>query len=97
MDKEEVGGVNVSRLIEDAQLAAFLMYKGFKLTPLRLSENKNYIAFEVVGDEWILNEAINYFFRGYTVDITEYIKCLKTIKSQMYSMKSISVNKKLEI
>jgi hypothetical protein len=83
-------------LLEDTSLVAFLMLRGHKVTPLRskeptVEEPQVRIAFEVHGD---IAEDTDDYYDNVFVGISDYVKCLKSVRSSMFNMKRIEPRKK---
>jgi hypothetical protein len=78
--------------LEDTMLIAFLVMKGHKIKPWQDTEDKDHVSFDILGDQKQINEDIESFYSNEQVGVHEYVKCLKEVKSQMYSFKK-TINK----
>ena len=77
--------------IDDANIVAFLMMKGFVAIPYikeeAAGERSSQVAWEVQGE---IASAINDFYRNECVGIRDYVKALKVVRGDMYSIKQLN-------
>lgn len=77
--------------VDDANIVAFLMMKGFIAIPFIKSEaageRSSQVAWDVQGD---LEPAINDFYNNVQVGIRDYVKALKAVRGDMYSVKQFN-------
>jgi hypothetical protein len=74
-------------LMEDSHQVAFMVLKGYKIKLWRDVEDPRHIMFEVLCTPEQVDLELARYFSNEQVGITDYINCLKSVKSQMYSMK----------
>lgn len=74
---------------EDATVVAFLALRGHTITPLRNPNGR--IIFEVEGD---IARDVEAFYTNQPVGIMEYVRTLKGIKSQIFTLKSMRRDEK---
>lgn len=86
--KEQDSGY-AEQLVEDTQLVAYLMYKGLGVIPLRDTNDHNHIVFMVYGDRSDIDKYVGKFYTGDEVNIKDYVRCFKNIKTQMYNLKTM--------
>lgn len=72
--------------LEDTTLVAYLAYRGHKLK-LWYSKEKDVVSFDIEGDADKIEKDIESFYDNELVEVQEYVKCLKAVKSQMYVFK----------
>ena len=69
---------------EDATIVAFFALQGHKITPLRNPDGR--IVFEVEGD---IARSVEAFYTNQPVRIMDYVRTLKTVKSQIFTLKAM--------
>ncbi len=69
---------------EDATIVAYLALRGHTITPLRNQSGR--IIFEIEGD---IAADIEAFYQNHTVGIMDYVRILKSIRGQIFTMKAI--------
>jgi len=74
-------------IMEDNQQVAFMILQGYKVIPWRDTDDPQHILFEIVCSPEEADAEMAKYFSNVTVGITDYINCLKSVKSQMYAMK----------
>jgi len=77
-------------LMEDNHQVAFMVLKGYKVKPWRDTEDPRHIMFEILCTSEDVDREMEKYFSNEQVGITDYINCLKSVKSQMYAMKKIT-------
>ena len=85
-------------VLEDTSLVAFLQLQGHKVIPLLSKEPtpeepQVRISFEVEGD---ITKSTEAYYNNTLVGISDYVKCLKAVRSSMFNMKKIHTTKKGE-
>lgn len=79
--------------VEDANIVAFLVMKGYIAIPYIKSESSesqgSRVAWDVQGDADAIQAEINIFWANERVGIWDYVRTLKDIRSSMYNIKSI--------
>jgi len=82
---------NNTTQIDDANIVAFLMMKGFIAIPFikekAAGERSSQVAWEVQGE---IASAINDFYSNEYVGIRDYVKALKAVRGDMYSVKQFN-------
>jgi len=80
--------------IEDANIAAFLALKGFKVSPFvksKDSSNAAIIAWVVDGAKDKISKVVELFYSpDELVSVSEFVKHLKSVRGAMYNLKSIN-------
>jgi len=76
-------------IMEDSHQVAFMMLRGYKIKLWRNTEDPRHIQFEVLCSPEDVDREMEKYFSNEKVGITDYINCLKSVKSQMYAMKKI--------
>lgn len=77
----------LATFMEDNNQVAFMVLKGYKVKPWRDTEDPRHIMFEILCSPEDVDREMEKYFGNEQVGITDYINCLKSVKSQMYSMK----------
>ena len=72
---------------EDATVVAFLALRGHIVTPIRNPNGR--IIFEVEGD---IARDVEAFYTNQPVGIMEYVRILKGIKSQIFTLKAMKLD-----
>ena len=72
---------------EDATIVAFLALGGHIVTPIRNPNGR--IIFEVEGD---IARDVEAFYTNQPVGIADYVRTLKSIKSQIFTLKGMKGN-----
>jgi hypothetical protein len=75
--------------MEDSHQVAFMVLKGHKIKLWRDTEDASHIQFEILCTPDQADTEMAKYFANEQVGITDYINCLKSVKSQMYSMKKM--------
>lgn len=77
-------------IIEDANIAAFLVMKGLEVRPFIKGEGSvPVVAWTVHGERDKVVTTIKSFHSNATVGVSDFVVSLKGIRSAMYSLKSI--------
>ncbi len=71
-------------VLEDAPTIGYLLLKGFKVIPFKKSDGR--IAFIVHGD---ITSAVNEIFENKKVGINDYLRCLKSVRNAIFTLKSL--------
>jgi hypothetical protein len=74
---------------EDTNITAYLHYRGFRFAPHSLSTNR--IVFRVYGEG--VENAVADMYGNPEVKVMDYIKCLKAVRSSMFTMKGMNQDK----
>jgi hypothetical protein len=69
----------------DTNIVAYLHYKGFKFTPRDVGGGR--IEFKVYGD---VENVVAEMYKNPDVKLMDYIKCLKSVRSSMFTLKGMS-------
>ena len=79
-DKKEIS------VIEDANIVAYLVTKGFRATPFIKDglKNNSWVAWTIEDD---ITEAVEDYYQGCNVDVYGFVKSLKDIRAEMYNLK----------
>jgi hypothetical protein len=85
--EEKMDGQNEKRVteFEDTNLVAYLHYKGFEFQPHNVGGTR--IGFKVYGE---IDEAVGEMYKNPEVKVMDFIKCLKSVRSAMFTLKGIS-------
>jgi hypothetical protein len=84
---DEVESRSNYSVIEDANVVAFLMMKGYVAIPF--IQTTKQVAWEVQGDEKAIDTEIRMFQSNERIGIRDYVIILKDIRSQMYLIKQL--------
>lgn len=80
-------------LIDDANIVAYLVMKGYVAIPYiksEASENQSSrVSWDVQGDVDAINEEVKIFWSNERVGIRDYVMILKDIRSNMYNIKNL--------
>ncbi len=77
--------------INDANIAAFLRTKGFKVDAFtKGSKSSTVVAWSVHGSKSDISAAVKLFYSNELVGIVDFVESLKGIRWEMYTLKSIS-------
>ena len=80
-------------IVVDANVAAFLVLKGFIAIPFiksKASEDQSSrVAWDIQGDEDAIDKEVRKYYSNEKVGILDYVKVLKDIRSEMYGIKSV--------
>ena len=82
--KERVGDDDVVTF-DDTSIVAFLHYKGHRFEPY--SEAGGRVKFRIFGN---VSEDLRLFYEDEKVNIQSYVKCLKTVRSSMFTLKTVN-------
>lgn len=82
MDEQTEGKVTE---MEDTNIVAYLHYKGFKFMPHNVGGTR--IGFKVYGD---VDDTVSEMYRNPDVKLMDFIKCLKAVRSSMFTMKNLN-------
>jgi hypothetical protein len=73
--------------LEDTAFVAYMAYRGHKLK-LWYCKEKDVVSFDIEGEQDKIEKDLKGFYNpDEWVEIQEYVKCLKSVKGQMYSFK----------
>ena len=79
--------------IDDANIVAYLVMKGYVAIPYiksEASENQSSrVAWDVQGDQDAIESEIKMFWSNERIGIRDYIRVLKDIRSDMYNIKNM--------
>ena len=87
--KESMAGNPPETILEDTSIVAFLKLKRHDTVPFTTSDDSQRVKFKIGGDPQQIESDIVAFYGNESVGIFDFIRCLKEIKSQMYSLKRI--------
>jgi hypothetical protein len=77
--------------LEDTSLVAFMLLQGHKLKEYRCQEDPFRVSFDILGDEkQIAADMELYYDKEEMVSITEFVKCLREVKSRLYNFKKLN-------
>jgi hypothetical protein len=76
-------------ILEDTSIVAFLKLKKYDTVPFVTLDDSQRVKFKISGDPKQIELDIVAFYGNESVGIFDFIRCLKEIKSQMYSLKRI--------
>jgi hypothetical protein len=71
---------------EDTTLVAYLHCRGFKFEPFRASESER-VKFRVYGD---IDTVLAEFYQNVSINIQDFVKCLKIVRSCLFNTKNAS-------
>jgi len=74
-------------ILSDTSLVAFLKHKNYTITPQFSPEDKHQVEFIIEGNPKEIEFVIQCYYKNEMAGIFEYTKCLKEVKTMMYSMK----------
>ena len=77
---------------QDTNIVGYLHYKGFKFTPYDVGGGR--IGFKVYGD---IDDTVSEMYKNPDVKVMDFIKCLKSIRSAMFTLKNINSQEKESI
>lgn len=75
--------------LDDTNLVAYLMLKGYRVIPWKLEDDPSRVSFDICGDPSQITQDIQLFFDNEQVGVQDFVRNLKEVKSQMYQMKRI--------
>lgn len=78
-------------IIEDTKLVAFLKLKGFSITAQICRDDPRdvRVGFTIQGDQDDIEKATALYYANEQVGITDYIRTLNEVKSQMYNIRKL--------
>ena len=76
--------------LEDTMLVAYMVLKGHKIKPWRDLENRDHITFDIEGDADKIEADMQTYYANEQVGIADFVRCFKSVKSQMYAMKKVT-------
>ena len=76
--------------LEDTMLVAYMVLKGHKIHPWRDAENHDHISFDIKGDADQIEADMQKYYANEQVGIADFVRCFKSVKSQMYAMKKVA-------
>ena len=86
---EEVNSVTVV----DANIAAYLVMKGYIAIPFIKSKSSgdqsSRVAWDIQGTQGAIDKEMKLYYGNERVGILDYVRILKDIRSEMYTIKSI--------
>jgi len=77
--------------LEDTSLVAFMLYKGHKIKPWKDTLDHNHVSFDIIGNIDTIETDMQKFYSNEQVGIQDFVKCLKSVKSEMYNLKKLAV------
>jgi len=82
-----------SVIVEDANVVAYLVLKGYLAIPFikskAIDNQSSRVAWDVQGSESAIDKELKRFYRNEAIGILDYVRILKDIRSEMYGIKSI--------
>jgi hypothetical protein len=83
----------VNSIVIDANVAAYLVMKGFIAIPFiknKSSEGQgSRVAWDIQGDQDAIDYEMRKYYGNEKVGILDYVRILKDIRSEMYGIKSL--------
>lgn len=83
----------VNSIVVDANVAAYLVMKGFVAIPFIKSKSVegqgSRVAWDIQGDQDAIDSEMRKYYRNEKVGILDYVKILKDIRSEMYGIKAL--------
>ena len=78
-------------IIEDANIVAYLVTKGFRAVPFVKDglKNNSRVAWTIEDD---ITEAVEDYYQGCNVDVYSFVKSLKDVRAEMYNLKQTNKN-----
>jgi len=76
--------------LEDTMLVAYMVLKGHKIKPWRDKESPDHITFDIEGDVAKIEADMQTYYANEQVGIADFVRCFKSVKSQMYAMKKVT-------
>jgi len=77
-------------IIEDANIVAYLVTKGFRATPFVKDGPKNSRVAWTIEDD--ITEAVEDYYNNDQVDVYGFVKSLKDVRAEMYNLKQANKN-----
>ena len=81
-------------IVVDANVAAYLVMKGFIAIPFIKSKSSegqgSRVAWDIQGEQDAIDQEMKRYYRNEKVGILDYVRILKDIRSEMYNVKSLS-------
>jgi len=85
---------SLNSIIVDANVAAFLVMKGFVCIPFIKSKSTegqgSRVAWDIQGDQGAIDNEMKRYYGNEKIGILDYVRVLKDIRSEMYNVKSLS-------
>jgi len=83
----------VNSIVVDANVAAFLVMRGFIAIPFIKSKSSeghgSRVAWDIQGDQGAIDKEMKKYYANEKIGILDYVRILKDIRSEMYNIKSI--------
>lgn len=80
-------------IVVDANVAAYLVMKGFLAIPFiktkSSADQSSRVAWDIQGDEDAIDKEVKKYYGNERVGILDYVRVLKDIRSEMYGIKSV--------
>jgi hypothetical protein len=84
--EKDVAGVQVNvPEIEDSMIVAYLVCRGHEYEPVMTEQGR--VTFRVFGD---VDAHLREMYEGYSINIMQYLKCLRQVRASMFSKKDES-------
>lgn len=77
-------------LIEDNNIVAYFMLKGFKLKEWKNIEDPYRVGFEILAPAAEKSAALDKYFSNEQVGIMDYVRCFKEVKARIYSFRNLN-------
>jgi len=80
-------------IVVDANVAAYLVMKGFMAIPFiqtkSSADQSSRVAWDIQGDERSIDAEMKKYYGNERIGIMDYVRVLKEIRSEMYTIKSV--------
>lgn len=81
-------------IVVDANVAAYLVMKGFVAIPFIKSKSVEgqgaRVAWDIQGDQDAIDREMKKYYANEKIGILDYVRILKDIRGEMYQVKSLS-------
>lgn len=82
-----------SSIVVDANVAAYLVMKGFVAIPFIKSKSTegqgSRVAWDIQGDQYAIDCEMKRYYRNEKIGILDYVRILKDIRAEMYGIKAL--------